>query len=143
MRRAAQGAPGGRNAENHLRSIQIRDGANRGYCARDHSPAQGELMSVARHMMTARKTNPTAQRSAGAEVCNLPRSVGSISACPVIRSSCYHPDTGATDCLAGPQLARGSTRFAYDVLLTPRTDLVATRGSAGAAPTDRKELGLG
>ena len=37
MRRAAQGAPGGRNAEDHLRSLQIRDGADRDHCARDHS----------------------------------------------------------------------------------------------------------
>src|SRR5262249_61197303 len=123
VRRAAQGAPGGRNAEDHLRSLQIRDGADRDYCARDYSPAQGEVRSVARHMMTAQKTNPTAQLSAGAEVCNLPRSVGSISAFPVIRSSCYHPNTKATD---GPARAapvtRGSKRLAYDQTLTPRTD---------------------
>src|SRR6266568_7452563 len=54
-------------------------------------------------MMTARKTKPTAQLSAGAKLCNLPRSAESISACPLIRSSCYHPDTKATD---GPGLGR-------------------------------------
>src|SRR5215467_4200248 len=104
MRRAAHGARGGRNAEDHLRSLQIRDGADRDHCARDHSPAQGKVRSVARHMMKARKTNPAAQLLAGAEVCNLPRSVGSISACPVVRSSCYHPDTRATEARPGHTL---------------------------------------
>src|SRR5262249_32247594 len=137
VRRAAQGPPRSRNAEDHLRSLQIRDGADRDHCARDHSPAQGEVSNVARStMMTARKTKPTAQLSAGAKACNLPRSAGSISACPVVRSSCYHPDTRATDGPAGAaRVPRGSMRFAYDVLLTPRTDVVATRGSAGAPRT--------
>src|SRR5215831_15836863 len=75
LRRAAQGAPGGRNAEDHLRSLQIRDGADRDHRARDHSPAQGEVNGIARHMMTTRKTNPTARPSAGAKLCNLPRTM--------------------------------------------------------------------
>src|SRR5215469_7871079 len=75
MRRAAQGAPGGRNAEDHLRPLQIRDGADRDHRTRDHSPAQGEVNGTARFMMTARKTNPTARPSAGVKLCNLPRNV--------------------------------------------------------------------
>src|SRR5262249_31703306 len=93
-----------------------------------------------RHMMTARKTDPTAQLSAGAEVCNLPRSVGSISACPVIRSSCYHPDTRATEARPGHALQEAQRASHTNALRIrcaaySRTDLVATRGSAGAART--------
>jgi alkanesulfonate monooxygenase len=49
MRRAAQGARGRRNAKDHLRSLQVRGGADRAYCARDHSPAEGEMTHLARH----------------------------------------------------------------------------------------------
>src|SRR5262249_53172444 len=64
-------------------------------------------------MMTARKTKPTAQLSAGAKLCNLPRSAGSISACPVIRSSCYHPDTRATHGPAGPHACQEAQRASH------------------------------
>ena len=38
---AAQGAPRGRHAEDHLRSLQVRDGADRDHRSRDHSAAAG------------------------------------------------------------------------------------------------------
>src|SRR5687767_3252765 len=47
MRRAAERAPRSRNAEADLRSLQVRNAADRDHRARDNSPAQSLIRKVA------------------------------------------------------------------------------------------------